>query len=66
VQGERAQEYVNISRPIDAAMGQIGQIPQGRQNGIHLEAKCACKGNQPAPRAFRPDMFAILAPRRRW
>jgi hypothetical protein len=28
VQGERAQEYVNISRPIDAAMRQIGQIPQ--------------------------------------
>jgi hypothetical protein len=27
-QGERAQEYVNISRPFDAAMGHFGQIPQ--------------------------------------
>src|SRR3546814_16721167 len=37
----------------------------GRQNGFHLEPKCACKGVQPSRRAFPPDMFAILAPRTR-
>jgi len=38
----------------------------GRQNGFHLEPKCACKGNQPSPHALRPDMFAILTPQTRW
>jgi hypothetical protein len=39
-----AQEYVDISRPLDAGMGHFGQIPQGRPNGFHLKPKCACKG----------------------
>jgi hypothetical protein len=64
--GERAQEYVDISSTLDAAMGLLDQIPKGHQNGFHLEPKCACKGNQPSQRAFRPDMFAILMPRVRW
>jgi hypothetical protein len=59
-------EYVNISRLPDAAMGQIHQIPQGRQNGFHLEPKLACRGNQPLPRSLRPDLFAILTPRACW
>jgi len=47
-------------------MGPFGQIPQGRPNGFHLESKAACEGNQPSLRVFRPDMFAIRAPRIRW
>jgi hypothetical protein len=46
---------------------------KGRQNGFHLEPKCAGEGSRPARRAFdlrsssaRPDMFAILAPQVRW
>jgi hypothetical protein len=59
-------EYVDISSLLDAAMGLFGQIPQGRQNGIHLEPKCAGEGTGPPRRAFRPDMFAILTPRACW
>jgi hypothetical protein len=58
-----AQEYVDISSHLDAVMGLLGQIPKGRQNGFHLEPKCAGKGNQPSRRAFWSDMFAILPPR---
>jgi hypothetical protein len=65
VQGERVQEYVDISSRFDAAMGYFRQIPQGRPNGFHLAPKAACKGNQPSLRVFRPDMFAIWTPRRR-
>jgi len=63
--GEKAQEYGDISSLLDAATGHFGQIPQGRRNGFHLEPKAACKDNQSSPRVFRPDMFAIPAPRRR-
>jgi hypothetical protein len=66
VQEETAQEYVDILSHLDAAMGHFGQIPQGRPNGFHLGPKCAGKGSQPSRRAFRPDMFAILAPQARW
>jgi len=59
VQGEKVQEYVDISRLLDAAMGHSGQIPQGRPNGFQLEPKAACKDNQSSLRALRPDMFAI-------
>jgi hypothetical protein len=38
VLGGEAQKYVDISSAVDAAMGQIGQIPKGRQNGFGLEA----------------------------
>src|SRR3546814_2429855 len=31
-----------------------------------LGPKGPWKGNQPSRRAFRPDLFAIWAPRRRW
>jgi hypothetical protein len=41
VQGEKVQEYVNISSLFDVAMGPFGQIPQGRPNGFHLEPKAA-------------------------
>ncbi|MGQ4827424.1 hypothetical protein, partial [Enterococcus faecalis] len=61
--GEMAQEYVDISSHLDAAMGLLGQTPKGWQNGFHLGPKCACKGNQPSPCALRTDMFAILPPR---
>jgi hypothetical protein len=63
--GERAKEYVDLSSPLDAALGHFRQIPKGRRNGFHLEPVCACKGSQPSRRASRPDMFAIPAPRRR-
>ncbi|MGQ2936077.1 MAG: hypothetical protein ACT6QT_01335 [Sphingopyxis sp.] len=65
VRGEKAQEYVDISRLLDEAMGHFDQIPSGRPNGFHLDPKAACKGNQPSRRVFRPDLFAIWAPRRR-
>jgi hypothetical protein len=63
VQGRKTQEYVDISRIPDAAMGHFGQIPSGRQNGFHLEQKFPWKGNQPSRRKFPSDMFAILPPR---
>src|SRR3546814_7006538 len=47
-------------------MGHFDQIPSGRPNGFHLGPKGPWKGNQPSRRAFRPDLFAIWAPRRRW
>ncbi|MBB5717365.1 hypothetical protein FHR23_001095 [Stakelama sediminis] len=59
VQGEKTQEYVNISRIFDAAPGRFGQIPQGRPNGFHLEPNAACKGKEPLPRVVRPDLFAL-------
>jgi hypothetical protein len=65
-QGEKAQEYEDISRLLDAGMGHFGQIPQGRPNGFHLEPKAACKDSRSSPRVFRPDMFAIWAPQARW
>jgi hypothetical protein len=65
VEGEKVQEYVNISRLFDAAMGHFGQILSGRSNGFHLGPKDACKGKQPLLRVFRPEMFAIWTPRRR-
>jgi hypothetical protein len=49
VQGERAQEYVDISSRFDAAMGHFDQIPHlvwkmgGRPNGFHLRLKDAWK-----------------------
>jgi hypothetical protein len=64
VPGRKALEYVDISRLPDAAMGHFGQIPSGRQNGFHLEAKFPWKGNQPSRREFHFVMFAILPPRR--
>jgi hypothetical protein len=66
VQGRKPLEYVDISRLPDAALGHFDKIPAGRPNGFHLDPQCACKGNQPSPRALRPDMFAIRAPRWRW
>lgn len=59
-------EYVNISRLLDAAMGQIHQIPKGRQNGFHLEPNLVCRGNQPLRHSIRLDLFAILTPRTCW
>jgi hypothetical protein len=58
-QGERAQEYVNISIPFDAAMGHFDQIPAGRPNGFHLNPNRHWKGIHPSRRAVWPDMFAI-------
>jgi hypothetical protein len=46
LQGERAQEYVDISSRLGAAAGHFGQIPQGRPNGFHLEPNGACKDVQ--------------------
>src|SRR3546814_1225498 len=66
VRGEKAQTYVDISRLLDEAMGHFDQIPSGRPNGFQLGPKGPWKGNQPSRRAFRPDLFAIWAPRRRW
>ncbi|WP_420607547.1 hypothetical protein [Novosphingopyxis sp.] len=63
VQGEEAQEYVDISSLFDVAMGQIDQIPKGRQNGFQLEPKHAWKQNHCSRRALRSDLFAILSPR---
>src|SRR3546814_18390891 len=40
------------------------QIPSGRPNAFHLGPKDAWKGNQPSRRVFRPELFAIWAPRR--
>jgi hypothetical protein len=65
VQGRKAPEYVDISRFPDAAMGHFGQIPAGRLNGFHLEAKSLWKGNQPSRQEFPSDLFAILTLRRR-
>src|SRR3546814_17574439 len=45
-------------------MGHFDQIPSGRPNGFHLGPKDAWKGNQPSRRVFRPELFAIWAPRR--
>jgi hypothetical protein len=42
VLGGKAQEYVDIARLADDAMGKIGQSPKGRQNGFDLEAKRPC------------------------
>ena len=61
--GGKAKEYVDLSRPPDVARGHLGQIPQGRWNGEHIEPKSAGKGNQPSLRVSRPDMFAIPPPR---
>src|SRR3546814_15865786 len=49
VRGEKAQEYVDISRLLDEAMGHFDQIPPlaqlgGRPNGFHIGPKAACKG----------------------
>ncbi|MDE2597448.1 MAG: hypothetical protein KGL44_11270, partial [Sphingomonadales bacterium] len=63
VQGEKAQEYVDISRLLDAALGHSGQTPAGRPNGFHLGQIHPWKGNQPSRRADSPDMFAIWTPR---
>jgi len=65
VRGEKAKEYVDISRLLDEAMGHFNQIPSGRPNGFHLGLKAAWKGSQPSRRVFQPDLFAIWAPRRR-
>jgi hypothetical protein len=65
VRGRKTQEYVDISRLPDEAMGHFGQIPKGRWNGFHLVQILAWKGNQPSLRKHPPDMFAIPAPRRR-
>jgi hypothetical protein len=62
-QGKKAQEYVDISRLLDAAMGHFDQILSGRPNGFHLEPNRPWKSNQPSRRAIWPDMFAIWAPR---
>ncbi|HMT48296.1 MAG TPA: hypothetical protein PKE59_14250, partial [Novosphingobium sp.] len=62
--GEKAQEYVDISKLLDAARGHFSQIPQGRRNGFHLGRKFPWKGNQPSLRTFPSDMFAIPPPRR--
>ncbi|WP_298767913.1 hypothetical protein, partial [uncultured Novosphingobium sp.] len=59
------REYVDISSRADAAMGRLGQIAERRQNGFDLEQKRPWKGNQPSLRPLPPDLFAILAPRRR-
>jgi hypothetical protein len=37
-QGGRAKEYVDISRPADAALGHFGQIPSGRPDDGRLDA----------------------------
>jgi hypothetical protein len=58
-----AQEYVDLSRHLDAGMGHFGQIASRHPNGFHLEPKCAWKDDQSYQRAFRPDMFAIWMPR---
>jgi hypothetical protein len=65
VRGRKAQEYGNISRLSDEAMGHFGQIPAGRWNGFHLGQMLTWKGNQPSLRDHPPDMFAIPAPRGR-
>jgi hypothetical protein len=64
VQAGKTQEYVDIARIPDAAMGHFGQIPLGRGNGFRLERKFAWKGNRPSLQEFPPDMFAIASPRR--
>ncbi len=66
VRGEKAKIYVDISRLLDEAMDHFDQIPSGRPNGFHLGPKAAWKGNQPSRRVFRPELFAIWTPRRRW
>src|SRR3546814_14955244 len=53
VRGEKAKTYVDISRRLDEAMGNFGQIPSGRPNGFPLGPKAACKGTQPSRRVFR-------------
>jgi hypothetical protein len=53
-----------MSELANAAMGKMGQIPKGRQNGFDLEAKYPCRENDYRRRAFYSDIFAILAPRR--
>ena len=62
-QGGRAQEYVDISSPADAAMGHSGRTPAGRPDGFDLGQTGPCKGNQPSQRAASPDIFAIWTPR---
>jgi len=57
--GRKAQEYADISRLSDEAMGHFGQIPAGRSNGFHLEPNRPWKGRQPSPQAIWPDLFAI-------
>jgi hypothetical protein len=62
-QGEKAQEYVDISRLLDPGMGLFDQIPAGGPNGFHLGQSRPGKSNQPSRRAASPEMFAIWTPR---